>query len=188
MSTELSKKKLLWKLFCSCFTISLCTFGGGFVIVSFMKKKYVDEFGWINEQEMLDVTALAQASPGAIAVNASILIGRRMAGFWGMIVAVLGTILPPMILLSALSVVYQAVSTSRPIALMLYGMQAGVAAVILDVVWDLSVRVWNDGSVLKLLMMGIAFVAAYVFHVNVLYLVLASVIFGICMQVVLGKS
>lgn len=85
----------LWKLFLSTLYISSFTFGGGFVIVTFMKKKFVDELHWIDEQEMLDMTALAQSSPGAIAVNAAILVGWQVEGLIGMIVAVLGTIIPP---------------------------------------------------------------------------------------------
>ena len=69
--TETKKKYLLLKLFFSTLYISSFTFGGGFVIVTFMKRKFVDELHWIDEQEMLDLAALAQSSPGAIAVNAA---------------------------------------------------------------------------------------------------------------------
>ena len=65
------------------FYISSCTFGGGFVIISFMKKIFVDKYHWIDEEEMLDLSAIAQSSPGAIAVNAAILVGWRMAGSVG---------------------------------------------------------------------------------------------------------
>ena len=131
----------LWKLFLSTLYISSFTFGGGFVIVTFMKKKFVDELHWIDEQEMLDMTALAQSSPGAIAVNAAILVGWQVEGLIGMIVAVLGTIIPPMVILSVISVFYNAFATNRYIALLLKGMQAGVAAVILAVVFDLGGKV-----------------------------------------------
>ena len=98
-------QKLL-KLFTTTFYISMFTFGGGFVIVTFMKKKFVDELGWINEEEMLDYAAIAQSSPGAIAVNTAILVGFKIKGTIGMLVAVLGTILPPMIIIAAISFIY----------------------------------------------------------------------------------
>ena len=82
-------------LFLSTLYISAFTFGGGFIIVTFMKRKFVDELHWLDDQEMLDMTALAQSSPGAIAVNAAILVGWRVEGLAGMVVAVLGTIIPP---------------------------------------------------------------------------------------------
>ena len=71
--------KTLWKLFLSTLYISTFTFGGGFVIVTFMKQKFVDELHWLEEDEMLDFAALAQSSPGAIAVNAAILVGWRFS-------------------------------------------------------------------------------------------------------------
>lgn len=109
--------KTLLKLFWSTLCISAFTFGGGFVIITFMKKKFVDELHWIDEQEMLDFTALAQSSPGAIAVNAAILVGWRVSGFTGMLVAVLGTILPPMVILSIISFFYAVFATNPYVAL-----------------------------------------------------------------------
>ena len=98
-----TKGTVLKKLFFSTLYISAFTFGGGFVIITFMKRKFVDELHWIDMTEMLDLTALAQSSPGAIAVNAAILVGWRVAGLMGMLIAVLGTILPPMLILSVIS-------------------------------------------------------------------------------------
>ena len=87
-------------LFTSTFTLSAFTFGGGFVIIPLMRKKFVEQLHWIDEEEMMDLTAIAQSSPGAIAVNASILVGYRVAGVPGALVTVLGTVLPPLIILS----------------------------------------------------------------------------------------
>mgnify|MGYP002605515444 CR=1 FL=1 len=78
-----SRKKVLWKIFISTLYLSAFTFGGGYVIVSLMKKKFVDELHWIDEEEMLDLTAIAQSSPGAIAVNAAILVGWKTVGLPG---------------------------------------------------------------------------------------------------------
>ena len=120
-----TKGTILKKLFFSTLYISAFTFGGGFVIITFMKRKFVDELHWIDMTEMLDLTALAQSSPGAIAVNAAILVGWRVAGLMGMLIAVLGTILPPMLILSVISLCYQAFATNLYVALILKGMQAG---------------------------------------------------------------
>ena len=163
----------LWKLFLSTLYISSFTFGGGFVIVTFMKKKFVDELHWIDEQEMLDMTALAQSSPGAIAVNAAILVGWQVEGLVGMLVAVLGTIIPPMVILSVVSVFYSY------IALLLKGMQAGVAAVILDVVFDLGSKVLKTRSWVYIALMAAAFIANTVLHVNVVVVILAAAAFGV---------
>lgn len=173
------KIRTLKKLFFSMLYISAFTFGGGFVIVTFMKRKFVDEFHWINEQEMLDLTALAQSSPGAIAVNAAILVGWRVAGGAGMAVAVLGTIIPPMAILSVISLFYQAFATNLYVALVLKGMQAGVAAVIFDVVCSLGANVLKERSLMQDLVMAAAFAAGFVFDVNVVVIILAAALVGV---------
>jgi len=176
-------KKHRWKtlrnLFFSTLYISSFTFGGGFVIITFMKRKFVDQLHWIDEQEMLDLAALAQSSPGAIAVNASILVGWRVAGFAGMLTAVLGTIIPPMVILSVISFFYNAFATNPYVALVLKGMQAGVAAVILNVVSELGIKVLKDRSTVHMAVMVLAFLATFFFHCNVIYIILAASLVGI---------
>lgn len=170
------------RLFFSTLYISAFTFGGGFVIITFMKKKFVDELHWISEEEMLDLTALAQSSPGAIAVNAAILVGWRVAGFAGMLTAVLGTILPPLMILTIISFFYTAFAANPYVALVLKGMQAGVAAVILDVVCDLGGKVIKLHRPIYLLIMGGAFIATFFLNVNVIYIILAAAAVGIALE------
>ena len=173
-----SRLKTLCTLFLNMLYISAFTFGGGFVIVTLMKRKFVDKLHWLDENEMLDMTAIAQSSPGAIAVNAAILVGWRMAGFAGMLVAVAATILPPMVILGAISYGYQAFASNRYVALALGGMQAGVAAVILSVVFDLGGKVLRERSALSIVLMLLAFIATFVFNVNVVLIILIAAAAG----------
>ncbi len=174
-----NKSELLWKLFISTLYISAFTFGGGFVIVTMMKRKFVDELHWLKEEEMLDFTALAQSSPGAIAVNASILVGRHVAGGIGMLVAVIGCILPPMVILSIVSLCYAAFISNAYVALVLKGMQAGVAAVVLDVACNLCVKTKKEGSYFSVLVMVAAFIATFFFDVNVIFIILGAAVLGV---------
>ena len=173
------ERNVLWTLFTSMLYISAFTFGGGFVIVTFMKKKFVDELHWINEDEMLDMTALAQSAPGAIAVNAAILVGRRVAGFTGMIVSVLGTIIPPITILAVISLFYKAFATNPWVAAVLGGMQAGVAAVICDVVWNLGAKVVKEKSAMSIAIIAGAFIATAFFKVNVIVIILCAAALGV---------
>ena len=170
--------KTLWQLFLSTLYISAFTFGGGFVIVTFMKKKFVDELHWIDEDEMLDLTAIAQSSPGSIAVNAAILVGWRVGGALGIAIAVLGTLLPPMLILSMISFFYAAFASNRYATLTLRGMQAGVAAVILDVVCGLGSKVVKEHSALSIALMLCAFAATFFFRINVVFILLAAALVG----------
>lgn len=179
MNAKSGRAKTLLTLFFNMLYISTFTFGGGFVIVTLMKQKFVDKLHWMDESEMLDMTAIAQSSPGAIAVNAAILVGWRTAGFAGMLTAVVATILPPMVILSAISYCYQAFESNRYVALALKGMQAGVAAVILSVVFDLGGKVVRERSALSILLMILAFLATFVFNVNVVLIILAAAAVGV---------
>ena len=176
--TKFQRSKL-WTLFINMLYISTFTFGGGFVIVNFMRKAFVERLGWIDEDEMLDLIALAQSSPGAIAVNASILVGQRVAGFAGMAVSVLGTILPPMIILTIISFFYEAFATNKYVNLMLKGMQAGVAALILDVVFDLTINLSKRQRPVHVFMLAAAFVATFLFNVNVVFIILTAALAGV---------
>jgi len=176
-------KKILWKLFYSTLYISTFTFGGGFVIVTFMKRKFVDELHWIDEEEMLDITALAQSSPGAIAVNAAILVGWKVGGFPGMLTAVSGTIIPPMVIITIISLFYEIFSANPYVAFVLKGMQAGVAAVILSVVVDMGGNILKNKSVIQIALMIIAFLAAFIFDINVIYIIVTAIFIGILLAV-----
>ena len=164
--------KLYLKLFTSTFYLSAFTFGGGYVIIPLMKKKFADDLHWIEEKEMLDLTAIAQSSPGPIAVNAAILIGYRIAGKLGTLVTIIGTVLPPLITLSIISLFYQAFATNTWIAALLQGMQSGVAAVIADVVFSMASGIVKEKKWLPILIMAAVFVASYFFNVNVILLIL----------------
>ena len=178
---ERSLKNRMLKLFFSMLYISAFTFGGGFVIVTFMKRRFVDELHWLDEQEMLDMTALAQSSPGAIAVNAAILIGWKAGNLPGMLVAVLGTVIPPVAILSLISLFYQAFAANTLVAMVLKGMSCGVAAVILDVSVSMGERIVGSGQFIHLLVMAAAFVATFFLRVNVMWIVLCAALIGIVM-------
>lgn len=167
-----TKAAKLTRLFFSVFKLSACTFGGGFVIVPLMRKRFVEELGWIGEQEMLDMTAIAQASPGAIAVNASILVGYRVAGVPGALLTVLGTVTPPLILISIISSFYQAFRDNAIVGLVMAGLLCGVAAVILDVVIDMAKPILQKRRPVPVLILLGAFVAVRFFGVNVILVIL----------------
>ena len=87
--------------------------GGGFVIIPLLRAKYVDEYGWLDDKETLELVSIAQSMPGVVAVNAAIIPGYRMRGWRGTLTALLATILPPLITLSLISCFYDAVAHSE---------------------------------------------------------------------------
>ncbi len=170
------------KLFLSVLELSAFTFGGGYVIVSLMRKKFVETLGWLSEEEMLDFTAIAQSSPGAIAINASILIGFKLSGVLGAVTTIVATTLPPLVFLSVISYFYTSFINNEIVKNVLMGMRAGVAAVIVDVVIGMirsCLRGKRERLVLSIAIMLASFIAVYFFSVNVLFIILICLTLGI---------
>ena len=129
-----------------------------------MKKQFADKRGWIDEKEMLDFTAIAQSSPGSIAVNASILVGYKVGGAAGALVAILGTILPPLVLLTALSYVYSWFITVDAIRYILLGMPAAV---------------WKESRWIAAVIAVASFALVAFLSVNVILIVIICILLGI---------
>ena len=166
-----NKPHKLWVLFLTTLYISAFTFGGGFVIVPLMKKKFVDELHWVEEKVMMDLVAIAQSSPGAIAVNGSIIIGYRLKGIVGALVNILATVLPPLIILTIISYCYDAFRSSAVVSFAMRGMQAAVAAVIVDVVFNMIKGLIVERNRVGIVVMILALIANSVFKVNILILI-----------------
>lgn len=174
----MEKKKIILKLFFSTLYLSAFTFGGGYVIITLMKKKFVDQYHWIDEEEMLDLVAIAQSAPGPIAVNGAIVVGYKLAGISGLLMSILGTVLPPFVILSAVSFFYAAFRENLYIAMMLEGMQAGVGAVIASVVFEMGEGIVRGKNVTSILIMILSFAAVYLLNISAVYIILACGAFG----------
>ncbi len=168
-----------WRLFTATFQLSAFTLGGGYVIVPLMKKQFVDKLGWLDEQTMLDFTAIAQSTPGAMAVNASVLVGYHLRGVPGALLATAGTVLPPLIILSVISIGYRAFIENRLLQYVLHGMEAGVCAVIADVVASMATTILKKKRAYLITLMLAAFVFACVLHVNVMLIIGACALLGL---------
>ena len=169
-----NKKKMLWKIFISTLYLSAFTFGGGYVIVTLMKKKFVDDYHWIEENEMLDLVA--------------IVVGYKLAGILGTIVAIIGTVIPPFLIISIISFCYNAFRSNYFVSQMLEGMQAGVGAVIASVSYEMGAGIISKKDVVSVLIMIGAFIAACIFNINVIFIVIISGIIGIIRTCVIGKE
>lgn len=179
-----NKKEVLRKLFFSTLYLSAFTFGGGYVIVTLMKQKFVDELHWIEEEEMLDLIAIAQSAPGAIAVNGAIVVGYKLCGLLGALVAIFATIIPPFLIITVISFFYELFRDNFVVSSLLSGMQAGVGAVIASTVWNMGGGVVKQKDPANLLIMAAAFVAACAYRVNVVYIILTCIAIGIVRTVI----
>lgn len=175
----MEKKVSLGRLFLEMIQISTFTFGGGFVIIGMMQKKFCDELHWVSEDEVLDMTAIAQSAPGALAVNSAIIFGYRIAGIKGVLVSTLATIIPPLVIISIICNIYDAFSTNQIVQTALQVMRAGVAAVIVDVVIDLASKVIKGKDILNIVLMVGAFIASWLFKAGSIQIILLFLCLGI---------
>lgn len=178
MIGPLKKRNRLLKIFLSTLYLSAFTFGGGYVIITLMKQKFVDELHWIDDDEMLDMVAIAQSSPGPIAVNGAVIIGYKLEGIPGVLAAVLGAVLPPFVILTVISMFYSAFRNLFVVQSLLTGMKAGVSAVILSVVYDMAAGVVKGKDRVNIAVMILAFAATYFGKVNVVFVILITIAFG----------
>ena len=165
-------------LFTTAFRLSAFTFGGGYVIVPLMRKQFVENLNWIDETEMMDMMAIAQSAPGSLAVNATILVGYKIGGFWGSLIGMLGTALPPLLLLSIISFSYSFFKTNPYINATLSTMAAAVAAIVFDVVIKMTTGVVKSKNNVSLFVMIVSFLAAYILKINVVLIILGAGLFG----------
>ena len=171
-------KKVLINLFLSTLYLSAFTFGGGYVIVTLMKNKFVDECHWIEEDEMLDLVAIAQSAPGAIAVNGAIVVGYKLAGIIGVLVATAATVIPPFIIISVISAFYILFRENIFIAYILDGMQAGVGAVIASVSIQMGFDIVKANRISSIIMATV-FVLSLYFKINIIYIILLCIFIGV---------
>ena len=139
-------------------------------------------------EEMLDLVAIAQSSPGAIAVNGSIVVGYKIAGIPGVLVSVFGAIIPPMVIISIVSVFYNLFSTNKMIAALLSGMKAGVGAVIASVVYDMGKNVVKTKDLMNIIIMIISFCISYFLDINVIFIILSVGILGFVRTLIYEKK
>lgn len=159
-------KLYIWLLGINMF-ISAFTFGGGYVVVPMIRKYFVSKKNLFSEEELVDMAAIAQSSPGAIAINLSTLAGFKVAGRTGAVISCIAAIIPSLVLLVFISMFYAAFAANPFIAAVLRGMQAGVAALIVDFVVDMCSMMLKQRSILLTLMIPSAFVSNFIFEINV---------------------
>jgi len=142
-------KPTIWQLFLRSFILSGTTVGGGFVILSAMDKLYVRRLGWLTHEEMLDITALAQSAPGAVAVNASLLTGAKLRGTAGALISLLGCILPPFGIMCILGAAYGLIRDNAALEILLPFFRIGIGILLTHIALSLCRKnLSSPGSVL----------------------------------------
>ena len=165
------------KLFGTFFKIGAFTFGGGYAMIPLMQREMVEKNGWISDEDILEIVAIAESTPGPIAINASTFIGYRLRGFWGSFVATLGTVLPSFIIIVLIAYLLKGFADIPVVKNAFFGIRAGVLALILKAFWTMFKK--NPKNAVSYAIMAGAFILAGVFDFHILLVLIACAITGL---------
>ncbi len=173
----MAKNASLLRIFLTTLKLGAFTFGGGYAMIPLFKNEFVDKFCWIKQEDILNMVALSQSVPGAIAINCCILIGYRLKKLRGALVAVFGVILMPLILLTIITCFYESVKDNVYVAGALKGVRAAVVALLFYAFFSLIKPFRKD--VLALIAFSAALVVSLAFGASSIIIILAAIVFGV---------
>lgn len=174
MSEEL---KRIWALFCIFFKIGAFTFGGGYAMIPLISREVVDNKKWITNDDILDIIAIAESTPGPIAINSATFVGYKVAGFFGAMLSTLGVVLPSFVIITVISYVLEQFQHIQAVQFAFVGIRAGVLALIIKAL--LSMYKQCPKGKVSYIVMGLSFIAAGIFDINVLLVLIACAIIGL---------
>lgn len=172
-----SRRQTLWALFWTFLKIGAFTFGGGYAMIPLIQRETSEKHGWITGEDILEIVAIAESTPGPIAINAATFVGYRVCGVWGGTFATLGVVLPSFIIIAAISLVLRTFSQLRAVQYAFFGIRAGVLALILRALWSMY-RQCRKGLVAYLIMAA-AFLLTAVIKISVLAVIVLCAAAGL---------
>ena len=171
------KAKTLWQVFATFFKIGAFTFGGGYAMIPLIQKEAVEKHKWVTDDDILEIIAIAESTPGPIAINAATFVGYRTCGVLGSVMATLGVVLPSFVIILSLSFVLQQFQQVAAVRYAFEGIRAGVLALLVKALWTLykkSPKGWPAYVV-----MAGSFILTAIFDINVLFVIIGCAVFGL---------
>lgn len=182
----MNKAKKCWLVFLTFLRIGAFTFGGGYAMIPLIQRETVEKHKWISDDDILEIIAIAESTPGPIAINSATFVGYKVAGFWGSFCATFGVVLPSYIIISVISLVLRQFQDIQAVQYAFFGIRAGVLALILKSLWTMFKKCQQD--VIPYLIVAISFVIATFFDINVLFIIIGCAIFGLIASLIAERK
>ncbi len=180
------KLKKIKKLFLTFLKIGAFTFGGGYAMIPFIEQEIVTENHWLTEEEILDMFAIAEATPGVIAINTATFVGYRIGGFWGSAAATVGVALPAFVIILIVSYFFQAFKENKFIAYAFEGIRAGVVVLIIMTVKKMSKPC--EKNLFNYILALASFLIVIFTDISVIFVILTSFVLGIVYKILFAKK
>ena len=181
----MKKFSLLFRIFATFFKIGAFTFGGGYAMIPLIQKEAVDKNEWVTDDDILEIIAIAESTPGPIAINSATFVGYRACGVLGSFCATFGVVLPSFLIILAISFVLSQFQELRAVQYAFQGIRAGVLALLFKALWGMYKKT-PKGWVAYVVMAG-SFVATAFLKVNVLFVIIGCAVFGIVTSVLADR-
>ena len=176
------EKDMLFKLFITFLKIGLFTFGGGYAMIPLIKEEVVEKKKWITNDEMLEIIAIAESTPGPIAINMATYIGYKNRKILGSICATLGVVLPSMVIIILISLIYNRFITNEYVKYAFVGIKCAVAILILKAGIQMIMKADKKIMFIILLLLAVALmllIEIFSWHISTIFIILGGGIIGI---------
>lgn len=179
----MSKK---WSLFTTFLKIGAFTFGGGYAMIPLIQKEVVENKKWITDDDILDIIAIAESTPGPIAINTATFVGYKTAGFWGAVCATLGVVLPSFIIISVISFVLEQFRSVKAVQFAFTGIRAGVLVLIIKALVSMYKKC--PKSIFSYIIMALSFIAVAFLKINIIYVLIGCGVLGVVNSYIVKKK
>lgn len=183
---EQKKRKYLFPLFLTFLKIGAFTFGGGYAMIPLIQREVVRKRKWISDKDILEIVAIAESTPGPIAVNSATFVGYHVSGFWGAFCSTFGVILPSFLIILAISSVLRQLENIQAVQYAFNGIRAGVLALIVKALFSMYRQC--PKNIVSYMIAGLAFVCVVWCQVNVLFVIIGCATAGLLFSVVTARS
>lgn len=181
----MDKFRKTFKLFVTFLKIGAFTFGGGYAMIPLIQREVVETNEWITDDDILEIVAIAESTPGPIAINSATFVGYRICGFWGAIFSTLGVVLPSFVIILCISAVLEAFSDIRAVKYAFFGIRAGVIALVLKALWTMYKKCKKDTA--AYIVMAFAVILSAFFGVNIFYIIILCALFGLISSLIAAR-
>ena len=177
--------KQLWKVFATFFKIGAFTFGGGYAMIPLIQKETVENHKWITDDDILEIIAIAESTPGPIAINSATFVGYRTCGVLGSVAATLGVVLPSFVIIYAISFVLRQFQELAAVQYAFQGIRAGVLALLCKALWGMYKK--NTKNWVSYIVMAACFILTGIFDVSVLPVLVGCAVFGLVTAKIMAR-
>lgn len=167
----------LGKIFLTFLKIGAFTFGGGYAMIPLIQKEAVENHGWVTDEDILEIIAIAESTPGPIAINSATFVGYRTCGVLGSVCATLGVVLPSFVIIYAISFVLRQFQELKAVQYAFHGIRAGVLALLCKALWGMYKK--NTKNWVSYIVMAGAFLLTGLMDVSVLPVLVGCAVFGL---------